>query len=130
LRTYVDYDTHPDPKYGTLYYRVKLVDQDGSSAYSELRSVTMPWQGRPSLLLYPNPASGWPRSVTVELLGEADLKPGELRLVNALGQVAWAGHWGGAHSVLELDLGTLPAGAYVLGLRTAKGWVTQKLLLQ
>lgn len=40
----------------TCYYRLKMVDQDGSSVYSDIRSVTFDPNGEVLLEAYPNPS--------------------------------------------------------------------------
>lgn len=52
---YHDYD-HLDQLKGTIYYRLKVVDQDGSSVYSPLRSVRVEGAFTPMQII-PNPFS-------------------------------------------------------------------------
>jgi hypothetical protein len=46
---------HETPKTGTNFYRLKMIDRDGSSAYSTVRSLY--FDGSNTTALYPNPAS-------------------------------------------------------------------------
>lgn len=46
---------HEAPKTGTNFYRLKMVDRDGSSAYSTVRNLY--FDGNNTTALYPNPAS-------------------------------------------------------------------------
>lgn len=47
--------THAPLQPGTHYYRLKMVDSDGTFEYSRIRSVTL--DGSPRLVVYPNPAT-------------------------------------------------------------------------
>lgn len=48
---------HRTPVAGTNYYRLKLVDLDGSSTYSPTRAVLFDFVHNISIFLYPNPAN-------------------------------------------------------------------------
>jgi len=52
LLSYRTYDSHP--YYGVVYYRLKQVDYDGKSSYSEIRSV----YNTDELMILPNPSTG------------------------------------------------------------------------
>ncbi len=43
---------------GRNYYRLKMIDHDGTYAYSEIRSVRMDGAPAPGVQIYPNPVSG------------------------------------------------------------------------
>ncbi|MGI4875559.1 MAG: glycine-rich protein [Janthinobacterium lividum] len=64
---------------GLGYYRLRQVDQDGTSAYSPVRVVTL--GGGASLALYPNPAPGGAALLTGAVPGQA------VRVLDALGRV-------------------------------------------
>ena len=49
--------TDSKPAAGLNYYRLKIVDQDGSEAYSAIRSVDFGTGAAVSLSIYPNPAT-------------------------------------------------------------------------
>jgi hypothetical protein len=52
LLSYMTYDFHPHR--GIIYYRLKQVDYDGNSTYSEIRSVYNTYE----LMILPNPSKG------------------------------------------------------------------------
>ncbi len=68
------------PLDGVQYYRLRMVDRDGSEAFSEVVSVTRGAPSGKTLTLHPNPASG---EVFVAGLRQND----RVVLRNALGQV-------------------------------------------
>lgn len=98
---------------GTVLYRLRMVDLDGSEAFSPIVSVSVPtaWS------VYPNPA-------TRQLNWDAVPEDAELRLLDATGRVRWAG---GA-SNRQTDLSDLPAGVYLAEVTTAAGRSTRKVI--
>lgn len=48
---------HDSPENGDNFYRLKMVDQDGSFAYSRVRNIN--FNGGSQLTLHPNPVSDW-----------------------------------------------------------------------
>jgi subtilisin-like proprotein convertase family protein len=57
MRTYKDVDQ--DPLLGISYYRLKQTDFDGTSTYSQIRSVSLVRSKvEPSMVVYPNPSEG------------------------------------------------------------------------
>ncbi|TYZ11953.1 T9SS type A sorting domain-containing protein [Hymenobacter lutimineralis] len=93
----------PFTQSATLYYRLKQVDQDGTSSYSPVRLANLPPFLTSSLTIFPNPTAG-----AAVLKGAA---PGAMVTVfNPLGRLvltATADAAGTAHL-------TLPAGMYVV----------------
>lgn len=75
-------DTHPHTNAaGQAYYRLKMVDADGSYAYSKIVSAQLDVDR--AAYVYPNPVSDY---VRISLPGY-DGAPGTLKLLNASGQV-------------------------------------------
>jgi len=102
------------------YYRLRMVDLDGSFTYSPLRFAdggAALW----ALTVWPNPASGQARVA---------LPPGsevlEVALINLQGQripLVWSMQGAG----LEVDLSAIRAGVYNLMLRTSAGAGTARI---
>jgi hypothetical protein len=114
-----------------VYYRVKMVDQDGKFTYSNIVTIA-PLKGRQSLAVLPNP---------VKAAGVAEFEMTaagkvQLRVLNQTGQVLGAIYNGfkekGVHRVnLQsslFDISRLPAGAYYLQMETASGRQTVSLI--
>jgi len=88
---------------GTLYYRLRQIDQDNTAAYSPVRMVATPGAG--GLALYPNPAQGG----AIRLSGATPGAP--VRVLDALGKVALAMT---ADQAGTAALAGLPSGLYVV----------------
>lgn len=112
--------TDAAPLAGTAYYRLRQLDQDGSVTFSSEVIVFADPNLRVSL--YPNPATD---HLTLDLT-TAPAAPCEVRLVGLTGQV-----WriitlmGGARR--EIPLAGVPAGLYLLQVRTSRGCTVQRL---
>ncbi|MGI4874199.1 MAG: T9SS type A sorting domain-containing protein [Janthinobacterium lividum] len=98
-----------------LYYRLRLVDADGSSAYSNVVAVAGTGE---ALTLSPNPAHD-----QVRLLTET---PTAYVLRSALGQVVLQGTTQAGATTVELR--GLAAGVYFVELHTSAGRVVRKLV--
>ena len=111
-RTYALTDGRLPTGAATLYYRLRLVDADGTFSYSPVRTVALAGAAA-GLALYPNPAHGGAASLT----GAA---PGTVVTVyDALGRpVATTTADASGTAALALQAGSypvgLPAGVYVV----------------
>jgi hypothetical protein len=101
-----------------VYYRLKIIDKDGSFEYSGIETVRFTNEaGAFSAHIYPNPSSD---ELTIELNYGADTKPvTELTIYNNLGQVVYSEEVAeGAQAVYLYHANTgLLAGSYILQLR-------------
>jgi hypothetical protein len=102
---------------GPLYYRLRLVDADGTAAYSPVAIVA---GSQPSgiFLLAPNPAHNY-LNLTTEL-------PTLYTVRSILGQALLSGAVASGPAMVPLD--GLPAGVYFMELRTAAGRVVQRFV--
>ena len=112
---------------GVVTYRLRQVDFDGSTEYSETINAEVSAPGQPELLMpYPNPASN---EVTVRY---ALPRAGKVALAiyNAIGQrvttLASSSVEPGQH-VLPVDVSSLTSGVYFVRLRAADTILTRKL---
>jgi len=92
---------HATAEPGVHYYRLRQVDFDGASTYSDVVSVKR--VGASALAVYPNPAD---QTLTLQGVAEGD----QFVLSDALGRVVLAGKYNGN----ELAVDQLPAGTYVV----------------
>nr|WP_295927840.1 choice-of-anchor Q domain-containing protein [uncultured Dyadobacter sp.] len=97
--------TDPVAVTGTIYYRIRQIDHDGSFSYS--RTVSLRGPEGLQLMAYPNPTSG---KVTVRV--DAAYIGTRLRLVNAAGKEMQ--HLKVSEEQLVLDFDQYPAGTYML----------------
>jgi hypothetical protein len=110
---------------GTNYYRMKMIDLDGSSVYSEVRILQVNAAGR--LSFFPNPA----RDYVNITLGDISSTNVKVRLISQAGVVVLEKSVaGGAGTTVTLPLQQLTSGWYVLQLTTAEGvHETSKLMI-
>ncbi len=111
----------PSPAAGTNYYRLKMVDIDGSVEYSEI--VAVRWSGKAELHLSPNPANGL-------LKLSANWQPGlvSIEVFDAKGSLLQrkTTQVDTASEPLELDVAALPSGVYYLQVFGENGRMQQK----
>lgn len=102
---------------GTVYYRLRQVDLDGTTTYSPVRTVAFAAAASaPQLSLYPNPATD---QLHVALTGLA--APGAtLTAYSVLGQAVRSTQLNAA-SQADLSLAGLPTGTYVLRVALPDG---------
>ena len=97
---YAALDAAPLP--GTSYYRLLMVDQDGTSAYSTVQSVTLTAPAA-TLEAFPNPAG--------QFLTVRPATPGDqLQVLNSTGQVVW--HQTDGSPSTQISVAAWPAGLY------------------
>lgn len=99
------------PAAGATYFRLRLVDVDGSATYSPVVHLATPCL-RGSLQLQPNPA----REQVV--VGNLPATPCQVRLYTVTGQLVAQAAGSGA---VPLNLAALPAGLYLVQASTAEG---------
>ncbi len=110
---------------GTNYYRMKMIDLDGSSVYSEVRVLQVNASAR--LSFFPNPARDYV-NITLGGISSTNVK---VRLISQAGVVVLEKNVaGGAGTTVTLPLQQLTSGWYVLHLTTAEGvHETSKLMI-
>ena len=114
---YAFYDRQPLS--GTGYYRLKLVDQDGSFTYSEIRKVT--FMGNVSVSVYPNPSRNF---VTVTGLAGKSV----IRLMDINGRVLQT--ISASSTTERIDVSTLTKGMYNLVIVSGSGQVITKKIMK
>jgi hypothetical protein len=106
-------DVHAVP--GNNYYRLKMVDEDGTVRYSQIVMVIVPGQGR--IKVGPNPASS---KLQIFNAGPA-MKDGNIVLVNTAGQKLFPSILSADDFQIQLDVSLIPSGVYWLELSARKG---------
>ena len=113
-----------EASYGHYYYRLKMLDLDGSYTYS--RTIHFERKTRP-FSLYPNPSSG---IVFVQFSEEQEGPPSILQLFDRNGRLVASKRVGDALQ-LRWDLSGLPHGLYFLAHQSGEEKLLyQKLLLK
>lgn len=108
---------HNDPQDGNNYYRLKMVDTDGSFSYSPVKIVTL--NATRLLTVYPNPAKHF---VTVKGLAAN----GTIQLVSFDGKVVRQLNTTSASVTINLD--DLPSGMYIITYRNSGLYQQVKLI--
>ena len=123
-RDYQVTDEQPLP--GTSYYRLKQIDLDGTTAYSDVVPVTLRAGGKEgAVTLFPNPGRD-----QVTVTSQHRLDDAELVLFNAAGQRIPVRYTAQDYQ-LELPVQHLPAGLYFLQIRRAgQAPLVQQLLIE
>jgi hypothetical protein len=120
-------------RYGAprVYYRLRQVDADGTSAYSPVQALAVPLAAGLAVQAYPNPSA---RADEVTLaIGTDQAGPVALVLVNALGQQISQQQLmlpAGASTVPLAGASQLPAGVYLLRVRQGAQQQVLKLVRQ
>lgn len=109
-----------DIPFAMVYYRLKIIDKDGSYKFS--RVATVQFRGSSKIAIYPNPTSD---KVFIELdediqrISLQDLKGNKIPIsVNNIGEKK------------SISLNHFPKGLYILQIQTEKEIYTEKLIVQ
>lgn len=94
------------PVAGVSYYRLAMLNTDGSRSYSNTRDVRIALAGNPVVTLYPNPASDELHLQSAEALVNTPL-----RISNAAGQVVLETKLNG-NRIFTINIAALKPGAY------------------
>ncbi len=110
---------------GTVYYRLRQVDQDGTFTYSDVRAVRFTGDSAPlTFAVWPNPAT---TTATVRLTGNTT--GSVLTVIDAVGRVVQRHELDATTTERPLDVTTLPVGTYLIRLTTLDGQsATQRLV--
>lgn len=100
----------------TKYYRLKMVDKDGSIAYSNVLTDVFNNVGN-SLMVYPTVSNG----TAVKAVFKAVAKPSQLYVVNERGQVINTYHLQQGASNQNIEISTLSKGVYFIRLLSNDG---------
>lgn len=92
------------PLAGENLYRLKMIDHDGTFAYSQIQAVAFDDLSRSLISIYPNPASK-----KIRLQGDTGVIS-SLRLLNSLGQIVMEIQ----NFTEEINVEKLPTGIYIL----------------
>lgn len=116
---------HASPAMGLNHYRLKMIDQDGRTMYSAIRTVIFSTYQAPEFTMVPNPAA----EATVLYFGKALASP-EISVYNALGQLVSSQKVSGSVNQHMLSLQSLSSGTYLVVVRAEGKELKQKLLVQ
>ncbi len=112
---------HNTPEEGNNFYRLKMINSDGSFTYSPSRQVTLVKSA--AVFVYPNPAN---EVLNVVFEGMKN-KPVTITLVATDGKVAAVQNIAAAGSSTSIAVSTLSTGYYFMKIETPDGTVIKKV---
>lgn len=125
-RLYIEVDRNPYS--GTSFYRLKMIDMDGSFKYSSIRSVTNE-PGTFSLVVYPNPSddyldvsfySQWTGNFNVQIINMNGQIISEKTVSNHLAE----------RRNLSLNVSVLPQGIYTIVINGRGQYESQRFIIR
>jgi hypothetical protein len=99
------------PLLGVSYYRLKMVDLDGSSAYSTIRNIRFDHANESVVYTYPNPAH--------DVLKISKINPQDVSSISIFNQNGLLMQAQNTYSVEGIDIRSLPSGIYILRIQEA-----------
>lgn len=108
-----------EPYLGLNYYRLKMVDLDGSFEYSEVRQVNFGNRDLRILSAYPNPAQN---EIVLNVAAPKGYKNAQLRILNAQGSVAMSQDVTEdlSDDYINLNISALAKGVYLAEIASEK----------
>jgi uncharacterized repeat protein (TIGR01451 family) len=108
----------------TLYYRLQIIDKDGSITYSSIKQIRLNELTNISINLYPNPAKD-----IVNIESKEAIK--ELKLIDMSGKVIFSHYTRSDYSLKHqtLNLKQLTKGIYIVQVTTVKGEVLDEKII-
>lgn len=108
---------------GTYYYRLKQVDFDGKSSYSNVISVYFQYETQ--IMVYPNPAQDW------IIVQTKDLKTTyKIQLYNVSGLLIHEQHLENSNGQNKIDVRDFPKGTYFVSIYNQERITTQQFIKQ
>jgi hypothetical protein len=112
---------HLNPLAGNNYYRLKVVDNEGTIKYSSVRLVTV--ANGMEINIYPNPAT----DILNISVTRRDGKISEVRLVNTFGQQLWQKK---VYGTAQVDMKSWASGTYFIKVNVGNAESTYKIQKQ
>lgn len=112
--------TDPTPLPGTNHYRLKMIDQDGSFAFSPVLSISTAELAPGKNGVYPNPYTG---ATSLNIFLDREM-PVNMTIFDEGGKLLSTRRYvgsKGANIIRMYELGRLSAGSYILQVSTPKG---------
>ncbi len=109
-----------------LFYRLKMVDADGSYKLSTIKVVAKTDAAMQEFLLYPNPAVSYVKIILIEPATKAL----QLQVTNQMGQIVKSDRVSTGTQLITLDVSQLPKGIYAVVLRGNDAVQVKKLIVR
>jgi len=101
------------PEIGLNYYRLKQVDIDGTTEYSDVRSVL--FEANDGLILYPNPASNF------IVINSSRVEIAEISILSNIGKLILNKEFSNSSMSKKMDIDNLSAGIYWIKVLSSSG---------
>lgn len=122
---YLNYDfVDPSSLTGVVYYRLKQVDVDGTSAYSAIRVVSI--LSGEQVIVYPTPANAG-EDIHVVISNQTEAEPVTIELMDMLGKIVLS--YTGEGSSHVLHQASLAKGIYLVLVRKSLTTTTTKIII-
>ncbi len=127
ITTYYFPDLIDRDKEGIVYYRLRSVDMDGKSQYSETRMIRIAKQNdnNISIVAFPNPVMN---ELRISIPGGWQNKKVIYEIVNASGQVAQKKEMANSSQTESINTTNLPRGCYVVRVSSEGQFAQQKIV--
>ena len=113
----------------TVFYRLKMVDLDGTYEYSQVKTVYFGKEADPSITVYPVPFNN---ELSIFIAANQDSE-GAIEVLNIMGKVCYQSNYqvkAGGDKVSLQELASLPAGVYLVRVQMNNEWVVRKVMKQ
>ncbi|MBL7816310.1 MAG: T9SS type A sorting domain-containing protein [Saprospiraceae bacterium] len=120
--------TDAPPQYGVIFYRLKIVENDGSWVYSPIRNVNFETLSKTNFKIYPNPAT---EILNVRFESNSTQNV-DFELINAMGQIVYTYQMDSKQGSNHLFFRTanFPAGLYTLRIKQGNVLTTENIVLR
>jgi hypothetical protein len=113
---------------GHLYYRIRMVDLDGTATYSEIASVYLS-EGFRQVLVFPNPADE-SLNIRMESPAAGDCEVALFTLKGEIVLQRTISRWEGGAYQARISTASIPAGCYLLQAKTVSARLTSKVVIR
>jgi Secretion system C-terminal sorting domain len=120
--------TDETPQYGVNYYRLKMVENDGKSSFSPIRTVIFESDKKAEFKIYPNPTNDI-LNIQFETYKE---QSAEIELFDNLGRMVHFYRFNTrlGNNQLLLNAKRFVAGQYILKIKQGNNIITQQVVFQ
>ena len=109
---------------GNVYYRLEMVDHDGSTNYSTI--VSLPMQASAAIRIYPTVVQNGQLTVA----SPSSISQAQFQLFDMKGQRLMVKDWSELQGIQQVAIGSnLAAGAYIALLSDAQSILTKQIII-
>ena len=116
--------THSSPSSGHNYYRLKMINRDGTYTYSMIATVVMPLMVK--VKIAPNPATHFVR-LTIPGINTNSVP---VKLINLQGQTIEMTALKAGENIIDMDVRNIPSGNYWIELLWNGNKIVERILIQ